>query len=172
MYQVGDRVVYGIHGVCEVVAIERRRVDRKELTYLALEPAGHGNSRFLIPAHNEVAMSKLQRILTVPELESLLRDDSLHDGQWIAVENLRKQRYRELTAGADRRAILEMLSTVYRHKQAQIAAGKKVHQCDDNFLRDGEKLIAGEIAVIMNLDFPQALAYLRQHIQAQKERTR
>ena len=166
MYQVGDRVVYGIHGVCHVVAIEQRRVDRKELTYLALEPVGHGGSRFLIPAHNEAAMSKLQRILTVPELESLLRDDTLHEGQWIPTESLRKQRYRELTAGADRRAVLEMVCAVYRHKEAQFAAGKKVHQCDENFLRDGEKLIAGEIAAVLDLDYPQALAYLRQHIKA------
>lgn len=164
MYQVGDRVVYGIHGVCQVVAIEQRRVDRKDLTYFALEPVGHGGSRFLIPAHNEAAVSKLQRILSVQEMESLLGDDTLHDGQWIAAESLRKQRYRELTAGTDRRAVLKMICAVYRHKNAQFAAGKKVHQCDENFLRDGEKLIAGEIAVVMELEYPQALAYLRQRL--------
>ena len=48
MYQVGDRVVYGIHGVCQVVAIEEQRVDRKNLTYLALEPVPHGGSKLVI----------------------------------------------------------------------------------------------------------------------------
>lgn len=164
MYQLGERVVYGIHGVCQVVAVEQRRVDRKNLTYLALEPAGHGGSRFLIPAHNEAAMAKLRKILSAAEMEALLQEDGLHEGNWIPIESQRKQAYRELTAGADRRDILQMLCTVYRHKEAQFAAGKKVHQCDENFLRDGEKLIAGEIAVVMDLEYPQALAYLRQKV--------
>lgn len=166
MYQVGERVVYGIHGVCQVAAVEQRRVDRKDLTYLVLEPVGHGGSRFLVPAHNEAALAKLRKILSPEEMEALLREESLHAGHWIPIENQRKQTYRELTAGTDRRSMLQMLCTVYRHKQAQFDAGKKVHQCDENFLRDGEKLIAGEIAVVMELDYPQALAYLRQHIKA------
>ena len=164
MYQVGDRVVYGIHGVCQVVAIEEQRVDRKNLTYLALEPVPHGGSRFLVPAHNKCAMSKLQPILSPVEMEQLLLDCSLRQGQWIPVDNRRKQIYRELTSGGDRRAILEMICTVRRHKEAQFEAGKKVHLCDENFLRDAEKLIAGEIAVIMDLEFPQALAYLREKL--------
>ena len=29
MYQMGDQVVYGIHGVCRIVEEEKRVVDRK-----------------------------------------------------------------------------------------------------------------------------------------------
>ena len=36
MYQQGDRVVYGIHGVCEIVGTEVRTVDRKTVEYIAL----------------------------------------------------------------------------------------------------------------------------------------
>lgn len=162
MYQVGDRVIYGIHGVCQVVAVEQRRVDRKEQTYLALEPVGNSGSRFMVPTHNEAAMSKLKNMLSIPELEVLLRDDTLHSGQWLPVESRRKQRYRELTSGGDRRAILEMICTVYRHREAQSAIGKSVHQCDENFLREAERLIAGEIAVVMDISLQQALVYLRE----------
>ena len=164
MYQIGDRLVYGIHGVCQVVALEERRVDRKNLTYLVLEPVGHGGSRFLLPANNEAAMAKLQKILSSAELETLLREESLHSGQWIPAESRRKQTYRELLSCGDRRKLLEMICTVYRHKECQFAAGKKVHQCDENFLRDGERIIADEIAVVLDLEFPQALAYLRQRL--------
>ena len=31
MYQIGDRVVYGIHGVCGIVAVEHRKMDRKNV---------------------------------------------------------------------------------------------------------------------------------------------
>lgn len=164
MYQVGDRVVYGIHGVCAVVALEERVVDRKKLTYLVLEPVGKDSSRFLIPAHNEAAMAKLRNMLSQKELETLLRDENLHKGSWINEENRRKQFYRELISGGDRGALLTMICTIHRHKEAQYAAGKKVHQCDENFLQDAEKLLAGEIAVVMDMDYPQAVTYLRESL--------
>ena len=40
MYQVGEKVVYGIHGVCRVADLEERIIDRKHLTYLVLAPEG------------------------------------------------------------------------------------------------------------------------------------
>lgn len=164
MYQIGDRVVYGIHGVCAVAALEERVVERKKLTYLVLEPVGQGGSRFLIPAHNEAAMSKIQKILNKDELKELLQDENLHAGNWIMEENRRKQRYRELISGGNRTELLTMICTIYRHKEEQFAAGKKVHQCDENFLHDAEKLLAGEISVVMDMEFPQAVAYLRENV--------
>ena len=49
MYQVGDRLVYGVHGVCQVAREEQRRVDGKELTYLVLEPVGQRGACYLVP---------------------------------------------------------------------------------------------------------------------------
>ena len=164
MYQVGDRVVYGIHGVCAVVALEERVVDRKKVTYLVLEPVGQGGSRFLIPAHNEAAMAKLRKMLSPEELEAMLHDEALHSGNWVVEENRRKQLYRELISGGDRKAILTMICTIHRHKEAQLAAGKKVHQCDENFLHDAEKLLAGEISIVLDMDYPQAINYLRENM--------
>ena len=59
MYQVGELVVYGMHGVCRVVSEEERLVDKKRLNYLVLEPLSNGNSRFLVPTQNAAAMAKL-----------------------------------------------------------------------------------------------------------------
>ena len=57
-----------------------------------------------------------------------------------------------------------MICCIYRHRQAQFAAGKKIHQCDDNFLRDAERLIAGELGAVMEMDQPEALNYLREKL--------
>ena len=69
MYQMGDLVVYGIHGVCRIAQQEERIVDKKTVTYLALEPVGQGGSRYLVPTYNAAAMSKLRHILSKEELE-------------------------------------------------------------------------------------------------------
>lgn len=167
MYQVGDRVVYGIHGVCTVAELEKRVVDRKMVTYLVLEPAGQEGSRYLVPAHNEAAMAKLRPMLTPEELEAMLASSSVREDGWIREENLRKQTYRELITGGDRAGLMRMVHTLYVHKKNQTAAGKKVHLADDNFLRDAEKLLSGEIAVVMGMEADQARSYLRTRLKGE-----
>ena len=161
MYQIGDQVVYGVHGVCRVVEQEERVVDRKRVTYLALEPVGQDGSRYLVPTHNAAAMSKVRAMLSKEALSALMDSDEVRNDGWIRDENQRKQTYRELISSGDRVKLMQMVRTLYRHKAAQSAAGRKVHLCDDNFLRDAEKLISGEVAVVMGLDPEQAKQFVR-----------
>lgn len=167
MYQIGDRVVYGIHGVCCVVDLEKRVIDKKTVTYLVLEPAGQDGSRYLVPMHNEAAMSKLRPMLNPQEMEALLQSEEVRCDSWIREENLRKNAYRELISSGDRLGLMRMVHTLYNHKKAQLQAGKKVHLADENFLRDAEKLLASEIAVVMDMQPDEARAYLRNQLKSE-----
>lgn len=164
MYQLGDKVVYGIHGVCCVAAQEQRVIDRKQVNYLVLEPLKQDGSKYLVPTHNAAAMAKLRRMLTKEELESLLDSPKIHADAWIRDENQRKQAYRELISAGDRERLVQMVCTLYRHKAAQTAAGRKCHLCDENFLRDAEKLLAGEAALVLDLEPKEATIYIRKKL--------
>ena len=161
MYQIGDQVVYGVHGVCRVVDQEERVIDRKRVTYLALEPVGQDGSRYLVPTHNAAAMSKVKAMLSREELSRLMDSEEVRADGWIRDENQRKQTYRELIGSGDRAKLMQMVRTLYRHKASQAAAGRKVHLCDDNFLRDAEKLLLGEVSIVMDLDQDQARQFIR-----------
>ena len=161
MYQIGDLAVYGVNGVCRIVAQEQKTIDRKGVVYLVLEPVGHTDSRFLVPTHNTAAMGKLRPLLKQEEFEALLSSSEVHGDFWIMEESRRKTTYRELIASADPKRLAGMVCTLYRHKARQIAAGKKVHQSDDNFLRDGERLLIGEASIVFGLDTEQAKQYIR-----------
>lgn len=152
MFQIGDVVMYGIHGVCRVADVETRTVDRKKVEYLVLEPQGQAGSRYLVPSGNPNAMAKLRPMLSLEELEELLLSEDVRQDGWIADENQRKQCYRELISSGDRVALLRMVRTLYRHKQEQTAAGRKFHLCDENFLRDAQRLIDTEFSVILGIE--------------------
>ena len=109
-------------------------------------------------------MAKLRPILGREELTALLESAHGLRDEWIQEEARRKQLYRELSAGADRKRLLGMMVAVIRYKQERIAAGKKCHQCDDNFLRDAEKLLCGEISVVMSMDYSESRNYLYQKL--------
>lgn len=160
MYNVGDHVVYGIHGVCRILSQEERTVERKKVLYLVLEPLEKLGARFYIPAQNQVALSKLWPVLSRQELDDLLVSDAALQDPWVESENLRKQRYRELINSGDRAALIGMIRSLYRHKESQIAAGKKFHMCDDNFLRDAEKMIKSEFSLVLQIPADQVQAYI------------
>lgn len=164
MFQIGEKVVYGVHGVCKVVDQEERVIDRRTVTYLVLEPALQGGARYLVPTHNAAAMAKVKRMLSRQELETLMASERVLANSWIPDENLRKHTYRELISSGDRERLLQMVHTLYAHKAAQTAAGKKCHLCDDNFLRDAEKLLIGEISMVMEVDEEAARYYLRNRL--------
>lgn len=164
MYQIGDQVVYGIHGVCAVVDQETRMVDRKPVTYLVLEPVGQDGSRYLVPTHNAAAMGKLRKMLSAEELEMMLQSDTVHADNWIKDENQRKQTYRDLIGSGDREKLMGMVHSLYQHKKSQTAAGRKCHLCDENFLRDAEKLLISEISIVMNMEQMEAKSYLKEKL--------
>ncbi len=141
MFQVGDQVVYGIHGVCRILDLEERRIDRKKVSYFVLEPADQSGARFYVPSENPAALAKLRPVLSKSELEQLLSSDEVREDHWISDENARKQRYRELIGSQDRKELLCMINSLHRHKKEQQEAGRKFHLCDENFLRDAEKLL-------------------------------
>lgn len=164
MYSIGDCVVYGVHGVCRVAGFEKQLVGRKRTEYLVLEPVNQNESRYYVPTANPAAMAKLRSILTADEMRSLIASDEVRHDCWISDENQRKQHYRDLIGGGDRISILRMVCGLYRYKAEQEAAGRKFHLSDENFLRDAEKLLVSEIALVLDMTPEEARNYLRQEL--------
>lgn len=161
MFQTGERVVYGIHGVCDVIGVNNQRMDGKTVAYLVLEPMAQPGSRYMVPTHNPAAMGKIKTMLSLQELQQLIQSDQVRRDCWISDENQRKQTYRALISSGDREHLMAMVHTLHRHKAEQTAAGRKVHLCDENFLRDAEKLLISEISVVMNVDADTAKQFIR-----------
>lgn len=151
VYQIGDVVVYGTQGICSVVALEEREIDRKRKEYFVLEPKDQPGARFYVPTGNQAALAKLHRLLSKDELEAILRAEQTKEDAWIQDEGRRKLYYRELIGSGDRAALLRMVNTLYRHKREQAAAGRKFHLCDENFLRDAEKLLSAEFSEVLGI---------------------
>lgn len=166
MFQIADQVVYGIHGICRVAEQEQRRVDGKCVVYLSLEPVGQPGSRFLVPTHNPVAMGNLRQLLTARQAENLLAMEGVEPIQWIQEENRRKQLYRELIASGDCYELISVARMLSQHKTSQTAMGRKLHMCDENFMRDAERLLVTEISTVLGKTPEEVRQTLRQKLTA------
>jgi len=161
----GDQVIYGIHGVCNVVDLQVQRVDKKNVEYYVLEPAEQPGARYYVPTQNKAAVAKLQPILTRGALDELLRSEEADKDAWIEDENRRKQYYRELINSGDRAALICMVRTLHKQKAAQLAAGRKFHLCDENFLRDAQKLLSAEFAIVLGIQQNEVEDYIKSIIE-------
>ena len=166
MFGIGELVVYGVHGVCRVTGTEKMRVDRKRVEYMVLESVTQENSRYYVPVESDASMARVHPVLTREDMETLLDSEEIREDAWIADEGQRKQYYRELLSSADRTAQLRMVASLYAYRTAQREAGKKFHLCDDNFLRDAERLLSSEIAVALEMTPELARNLLREKLGA------
>lgn len=166
MYQIGQKIVYGACGVCRVA--EEKEESGK--AYLVLEPEGQVNSRYYVPVNHPTAMKKLHPMLTREEMEKLFSFARNNNAAWIADENQRKQLYRELITGSDRQRLVGTMCTLYRYKASRAAEGKKCHVCDNLFLKDAERLLAGEISAVLEMSLEQAKNYLRSQLSRENDK--
>ena len=105
-------------------------------------------------------MAKLRPVLSAAELDALLSSPEVRENGWISDENQRKQYYREIIGSGDRRALLRMVNTLHAHKLAQQTAGRKVHLCDENFLRDAQRLLSTEFSVVLGVPANEVAEYI------------
>lgn len=160
MYEIGQQVLYGVHGVCRIIAIEAMRFGRTRAKYYVLEPLEQPGARFYVPVENEAAVAKLRPLMTKEALLELLHSDEVRNAPWIAEENQRKLRFRELISSGDRAQLMGMICALHRHKKAQSAAGRKFHQSDENFLNDAQKLLNAEFAQVFGLEPREVNAFI------------
>ena len=57
---------------------------------------------------------------------------------------------------------IEIMYILYKHihKELQAAAGRKFHLCDENFLRDAERLLSGEFSFVLGMDRASVTDYV------------
>ena len=151
MYNLQDLVVYCSHGVCRIEQIEERIVDKKPVSYYVLSPVASEKTKFYVPMHNTAALRKMRYLLSKEEMLQILRDPALREEGWISSDNLRKNRYKELLSGIDFFAMAQMVCNLKRYQQEQIAQGKRFHQADESFLRDAQKVLASEMAAVLQV---------------------
>lgn len=164
MYAIGQKVVYSSHGVCEICGKENQSIQGRLVNYWILEPVGKRNARFFVPADNTAVLSKIHPLLSRDELNALLVSDKVAPMDWVADENQRKNMYRTLINQGTREELISAIRMLHRHRRAQQDAGRRLHLCDENFLRDAQQLIAGEVSLVLGIPEEQVGTYLAEQL--------
>ena len=167
MFQVGQKVLYGAHGVCSITAVEIRNLGKEKKEYYCLEPVEQPGAVFYVPTGNPAAVGKMRPLISRDEFEALVAAQKEREWVWIEDENQRKQYYRELMTQNDRGELIAAVGALYRHKRLLQETGRKFHVCDEGFLRDATRLLSGEFALVLGIPKSEVAQYMKDQLETE-----
>lgn len=165
MYQVGDTVMYGTEGVCTIADLQKMKVGRETSLYYVLRPVYREGSTIFVPVGNETLTAKMRRLLTKEDIDSLLAHICREELNWIEDAAERKAEFHRILTAGDRKELLGMIRALYLHRQSLQSAGKRLRTNDDQMLRDAEKLLNDEFALVLNIQPHEVSDYIRVRVE-------
>jgi len=171
MHNINDMVLYGSEGLCRITDITVQNMHGDEVEYYVLQPLGERNSTIFVPTGSEALTAKMRRVLSPEEIYALIRAMKDEEAEWIDNENVRKQQYKDILAGGERCAIIKMIKAVWLHGEERKRMGKKLHLCDERFLKDGEKILYDEFSHVLKIEKDQVVPFIMEQISVLEKNT-
>ncbi|MCR5718877.1 MAG: CarD family transcriptional regulator [Oscillospiraceae bacterium] len=153
-FQINDLVIYGSAGVCRIVAEEEQSMDGKTyVKYYKLKPISEQNSTYYIPV--TAAADKLRRLLPKEEVLALIEsmpESTAEADLWKENRRERKEMYSQILHGDDRKALLQLISSLYSKKQDKEARGKHFSTMDETAMKNAENLMLQEFGAVLGME--------------------
>ena len=164
MFQPGELIFYGRTGVCRVMQLEE--IDGQ--AYYRLSPL-YQSYTIRTPVNGKVFM---RPVLTHAEADALI--DQIPSVQAVPVEcrALRELAEHYLTSinTHDAAALLAMLMSIHAKKQQALSAKRKLGAIDERFMKEGEALLFGELAVALDCAPDEVPKYIRARVSNNESR--
>ena len=157
MYKIGDIVVYGTEGICEVCDITEKTFGNETIEYYVLIPVEKEGQTVYVPKNNEKVLARMRHILTEAEADELLEAEPSKPREWEPVDRERQKIYKEILLCGTSADILGMTRMLYMHQIEQHEKGKKLHAIDERFMNEAESLLFGELAYIYKIPVAEVL---------------
>lgn len=169
MFEIGDYIIYGNNGVCEVIKVgnlEMGSINKNKL-YYTLQPVYDKGSVIYTPVENgKVTMRKA---LSKEEADKLIDDIPGIEAAWEDDNKLREILYKELMKKQDCRDLIKIIKTVYLRKEERLSQGKKITSVDEKYTHAAENCLYGELSISLNMPKEEIENFIVTRIEALKQ---
>lgn len=165
MFQVNDTILYGTQGVCKISEIVKRDFGGSgEADYYVLVPVYQTGSTIFVPVNSEKLTARMRRVMSVDEINELIKNIDSEKVLWIEDDVARKQSFQEIVASGDRRKLAALIRTLFLEQQRRKQAGKKLHLADEQIFKRAESLLYDELALVLKIKPDQVVPFITEHI--------
>lgn len=126
MFQIGEYVVHGNDGICEVKDITQLELPggSSKRQYYLLDSA-KGKERAGIYSPVESSKVQTRKVITKQEADTLIREIPAIQAAWVENEKLRENVYKEAIKSCDLRELVKIIKNMYLRRQERLQAAKK-----------------------------------------------
>lgn len=161
-YSVGDTVVYGGSGVCEISEIKDVSFGRERpQKYYILKPLFVNQAMVVyVPMKNENLVAKMQPIISRDEAIDLIKDINNMNIDWIEDRNLRKDTYNDILSSGERKDIIAVIRVINSRRKILEEDGKTLNMQDEKILYEAQKRMDAEFAVALDIGIEDVYEYI------------
>lgn len=167
MFQIGDTVVCGSNGVCQIeeigpiLSMGKAAANRGD--YYTLKPCFDNGGRIYLPVNSDKVV--LRYVLSRDEVNALVAEIESLDQITISSEKLRETEYKNAVNSSDPRNLIRIIKTMHKRKKSRIENGKKSTAIDEKYSRIAEQRLYDELALALELDREAAKNYISKYIE-------
>lgn len=164
MFEVGEYIVYGTKGVCQVEDITTMQMgDMPKSQYYVLQPVGQKGSKIYVATNNQKTI--MRKILTPSEARELVQEIPQIEELWLDNEKVREEKYKECIRSCECRDLVKIIKTLYLRKEKRIREGKKITATDERYLKMAEDNLYSELSIPLGVEKAEMPAYISTHIE-------
>ncbi|MGI6576505.1 MAG: CarD family transcriptional regulator [Eubacteriales bacterium] len=160
MFQINDIIIYGTEGVCKIDDISEKRIDDKTMEYYVLKPLYQNRAVVYVPKNSKKLTSRMRNVLTLYEVNELIREFANIDSIDIADTRARKQTYQQILQTCDYRELTRLVKTLHYQRLEAEEGGKKLPMWEDRVRKEAEKVLFSEFAYVLKIEPEQVLEYI------------
>ncbi|HPU63101.1 MAG TPA: CarD family transcriptional regulator [Mobilitalea sp.] len=152
MFEIGEYIVYGNHGVCRVEDIGSLNIpgiDKSRKCY-TLQPVFSKSSTLYTPVDNDKVL--MRRVMSNEEALDLMEQIPDIPLLWIENDKQREEIYKEALRSHDCTDWVKIIKTLYARRQERMSQGKKLTYTDEKYLNIAKNCLFGELAIALDMD--------------------
>ncbi|RKQ13666.1 CarD family transcriptional regulator [Oceanobacillus bengalensis] len=151
MFNVGDLVIYSVHGLCEIDDITDKTYGNVTRTYYVMHPLEDPRLTINTPVDSDkVVMLNMMEKEEAEEILQLFRQPGI---SWIEDARNRSKKYNSLVNTGDRKEISRIVNTLMRKNNEAHQNKKRLYDQDRTLLANIQKILFKELAMSLNISY-------------------
>lgn len=150
MFKVGDHIIYGSNGVCEVTSVGKLNISNDDKLYYTLSPVYSKTSVVYTPVDNEKVV--MRKVISKEKAVELVENINTIEILGIDDEKKVEELYKKALRTCDCEEWIKIIRTTNLRIQDRRASGKKVMNSDEKYLKMAEDYLFGELAITLDID--------------------
>ena len=157
MYSVGDVIVYGSTGVCEIVDITVNKIGGVRRKYYVLKPREATKNSIYVPMDNSSLTGRMREVHTADDLYRLVDEAKEGTVDWVDNTNERSLKYKTIIAEGKTEEIIKLVRKLVSHRASLESEGGHMSKSDERVYKEAVNNLYNEFSDILGIEMEEML---------------